>query len=75
MPRIWSLGKTISVMYGRLHEHRKAPAIPSSLASWPGFLLAFIADRSTQRFEPGSLQVLTIASECGTDAESAAGLT
>jgi MarR family transcriptional regulator, lower aerobic nicotinate degradation pathway regulator len=29
----------------------KAPAIPSSLASWPGFLLQFIADRATQRFE------------------------
>lgn len=29
----------------------KAPAIPPSLASWPGYLLAFIAERATDRFE------------------------
>jgi len=29
----------------------KAPAIPASLASWPGYLLAFIAQRATERFE------------------------
>jgi DNA-binding MarR family transcriptional regulator len=29
----------------------KAPTIPPSLASWPGYLLAFIAERATERFE------------------------
>jgi MarR family transcriptional regulator, lower aerobic nicotinate degradation pathway regulator len=28
-----------------------APGIPESLASWPGYLLAFIAERTTERFE------------------------
>jgi DNA-binding MarR family transcriptional regulator len=29
----------------------RAPAIPASLASWPGYLLSFIAERATERFE------------------------
>jgi len=29
----------------------KAPAIPPALANWPGYLLSFIAERSTGRFE------------------------
>jgi MarR family transcriptional regulator, lower aerobic nicotinate degradation pathway regulator len=29
----------------------KVPAIPESLASWPGYLLSFIAERATERFE------------------------
>jgi DNA-binding MarR family transcriptional regulator len=29
----------------------KAPVIPEALASWPGYLLSFIAERATERFE------------------------
>jgi len=28
-----------------------APRIPEALASWPGYLLSFIAERTTERFE------------------------
>jgi DNA-binding MarR family transcriptional regulator len=39
------------VRYGQRMNVAKAPAIPETLASWPGYLLAFIAERSTARFE------------------------
>jgi DNA-binding MarR family transcriptional regulator len=51
MAQRWSLCKTISVRYGNAVNVAKAPIIPPSLASWPGYLLSFIAERSTERFE------------------------
>jgi MarR family transcriptional regulator, lower aerobic nicotinate degradation pathway regulator len=52
MPEKPSLFKTISTRYGlRRMNVANAPVIPEALASWPGYLLAFIAERATERFE------------------------
>ena len=39
------------MLYGKAVQAANASAIPASLARWPGYLLYFIAERTTERFE------------------------
>jgi MarR family transcriptional regulator, lower aerobic nicotinate degradation pathway regulator len=46
-----SLVKTISERYDPAVAPVQVPTLPESLTHWPGYVLAFIAERATERFE------------------------
>jgi MarR family transcriptional regulator, lower aerobic nicotinate degradation pathway regulator len=51
LPQRSSLVKTIWERYDPRVATLQAPTLPESLAHWPGYLLTFIAERATERFE------------------------
>jgi DNA-binding MarR family transcriptional regulator len=46
-----SLVKTVLERYDPPVAPVQAPTLPDSLTHWPGYVLAFIAERATERFE------------------------